>query len=89
MNETIFKWHLIAKEDGFEDLPKQSDTYLVSTLSGEDGKIKVDSYTSYFDSYSNTWEVIDNDIVIAWAPNPKPYMGTINLNSLVNFKKFE
>ena len=31
----IFRWHPVVDEDGLENLPMQSDNYLVSTVYGE------------------------------------------------------
>lgn len=82
MSDT-FKWRPVVDEDGLENLPKQSDNYLVSIIYGENGKMQTNSYTCYYDAGSKTWEAIDSDCVIAWAPIPKPYSGNI---SLVNIK---
>ncbi len=78
----IFRWHPVVDEDGLENLPMQSDNYLVSTVYGENGKMQTNSYTCYYDANSKTWEAIDNDCVVAWAPIPKPYNGSINLASI-------
>lgn len=81
MNDT-FKWRPVVDEDGLENLPKQSDNYLVSAVYGENGKIQTNSYTCYYDATSKTWEAIDSDWVVAWAPIPKPYSGSINLANI-------
>lgn len=81
-NNEIFKWHMVTGEDGMIDLPRQSDNYLVSTIYGENGNLQTNSYTCYYDANSNTWEAIDSDVVIAWAPIPNPYTGSINLTGI-------
>lgn len=82
MNDT-FKWRPIVDDEfGLENLPSQSDNYLVSTVYGENGNLKTNSYTCYYDVGSKTWETIEGDCVVAWAPVPKPYNGTINLANI-------
>ena len=44
--------------------------------------MQTNSYTCYYDANRKTWEAIDNDCVVAWAPIPKPYNGSINLASI-------
>lgn len=78
---TNFKWNIIYKNDGTKNLPKKEDTYLVSTIYGEQGQIQTNSYTCYFNA-DCSWEVIDADIVVAWAPIPDPYLGAVDLSFL-------
>ena len=75
-----FKWNTVYKNDGSKNLPKKEDTYLVSTIYGEQGHLQTNSYTCYF-NLDGTWETIDSDIVVAWAPIPDPYLGAVDLSS--------
>ena len=74
-----FNWNVIHGPDGKEDLPNKSDNYLVSAIRGEDGNMKADAYVCYYDFNSNTWEVADYDIVVAWSTLPLPYDGNIDI----------
>lgn len=79
----VFVWRpVVDNEFGIENLPLQSDNYLVSTIYGENGNLKTNSYTCYYDAGSKTWETIEGDCVVAWAPIPKPYNGIINLANI-------
>lgn len=77
----VFKWYPVVDDEGKENLPKKSDSYLVTVLYGEDGLMQTNVYVCSYDVDTKVWEVMDYDCVVAWAPLPKPYNGKITLTN--------
>lgn len=78
-----FNWNPIY-QDNYISLPETKEKVLISVIYGENGKLETDVYPSYYDKNKKRWDLCDpNEIVVAWAKMPEPYM-SIDLNKIIN-----
>ena len=55
------------------EVPNDNREVLLTILYGVDGNPNYEVIIGRYNHYSNNWENLDGEIVVAWSEKPKPY----------------